>query len=229
MSPKSKTRKPSAREAVALAPEQAASMSTQIADSVRADMQAAETGMFHALRAGVGLLRIRELHIDGSWEERMMNLFPGKTARTLQRYMQIASNFLEAKELEAKDAWNDMASIRTDRLLAAPADAAPGNGAKLDPLERDVGEFVREFGSIRQALKGTPQESDKSGRPLTRGEKIEAAKAVWNRYANLIQEEALNRSSIHLLPDEELDGVASTLRTAYDAMRKELASRGSKA
>jgi hypothetical protein len=207
--------------------EQAKVQSQTIAEYVKGDMQIAENGMFHALRAGIGLLRIKELYQHGDWANTLMDLFPDRSASTLRRYMQVGTNFLEAKQIGAGDAWIGMQAIRTDRLLADPDGDAGRKGAdKTNPLERDVGEFVREFGSIRQAIKGEAADGrDLRVRKLTKTEMIEAARAVWNKYANIIQEEALNRMSIGLLPYEDLDAVASTIRLAYDAMRKELASR----
>jgi len=193
-----------------------------IAQNVRADMQAAEAGMFHALRAGVGLLRIKELSEYGSWEQRMLELFPDKSARSLRRYMQVGGRFLEAKGLKAGSAWDKMSSVRTDRLLADPDGKAD---KKADPLERDLGEFIREFGSVRNADAGTPKAEQ--GRPLSRAEKLDAARQNWVRMANEAQEE-LNSPTLSVLPDEDLDSIASVFRTVSDALRRELARRGGK-
>ena len=59
--------------------EQAAANSKIIAQNVRSDMQTAENGMFHALRAGVGLLKIKELYEHGDWANALMGLFPEKS------------------------------------------------------------------------------------------------------------------------------------------------------
>ncbi len=208
--------------------EQAKTKSETIATTVRTDMQVAESGMFHALRAGVGLLHIKSLYGHGDWGSRLLELFPEKSPRNLRRYMQVGETFLEAKQIAPLDAWVGMNAIRTDRLLAAPADEAPGKGkAKIDPLERDVREFVSEFGSIRKAIKGESEADDRSGKPLTKAERMEAARGIWNKIAGMAQEE-LNHGSAAILNDEDLDGLASVLRTVSDTLRKALAQRTAK-
>ncbi len=208
--------------------EQAKTKSETIATTVRTDMQVAESGMFHALRAGVGMLHIKSLYGHGDWGRRLLELFPDKAPRTLRRYMQAGENFLEAKQIAPLDAWVGMQAIRTDRLLAGPEDTAPGKGkAKIDPLERDVREFVSEFGSIRKAEKGESEADDRSGKPLTKAERMEAARGIWNKIAGMAQDE-LNHGSAAILNDEDLDGLASVLRTVSDTLRKALAQRTAK-
>jgi hypothetical protein len=115
-----------------------------------------------------------------------------------------------------------MREIRTDRLLAAPdqqADEAD-DAAEANPLEQDVREFVQEFGSIRKAVK----KEINDGMPLTKEERQDAARAIWHKIANMAQDE-LNHDSSGLLSDDDLDGLASVLRTVSDTLRKQLSQR----
>ncbi|MFZ4397167.1 MAG: hypothetical protein ACOYOU_16250 [Kiritimatiellia bacterium] len=207
--------------------EQAKTKSETIATTVRTDMQVAESGMFHALRAGVGMLHIKNLYEHGDWGHRLIELFPDRDPRTLRRYMQVGNNFLEAKQIAPLDAWVGMQALRTDRLLAAPESGLMRSKDKVNPLERDVREFVSEFGSIRKAVKGEDDEEGAPGRPLTKAERLEAARDIWNKIAGLAQDE-LNRGSAGLLCDEDLDGLAAVLRTVSDTLRKQLAQRTTK-
>lgn len=219
---KNKSSKPSTAVMTAREQAQAESQSQSIADSIRSDMQIAENGMFYALRAGVGMLRIKDMYAHGNWAAALMNLLPEKTPRTLRTYMQVGQNFLEAKQLSTQDAWVGMRSIRTDRLLAAPdqqADEAD-DAAEANPLEQDVREFVQEFGSIRKAAK----KEINDGMPLTKEERQDAARAIWHKIANMAQDE-LNHDSSGLLSDDDLDGLASVLRTVSDTLRKQLSQR----
>ncbi len=206
--------------------EKAKTTSSTIAQTVRGDMQTAENGMFYALRAGVGLLRIKELFQHGDWANELLNMFPEKAPRTLQKYMQVAGNFLEAKNVKALDVWNGMSVISSDRLLAAPGstEAVTVKG-KEGALVRDVREFVTEFGSIRKAIKGEAEVEQ--GRPLTKSERAETTRAFWGKICNMIQE-GLNNSGYALLTDEEVDSLASALRMGSDTLRKNLAARGAK-
>ena len=205
--------------------EKAKTTSSTIAQTVRGDMQTAENGMFYALRAGVGLLRIKELFQHGDWANELLDMFPEKAPRSLQKYMQVAGNFLEAKNVKALDVWNGMSAISSDRLLAAPgADAKPEKG-KEGALVRDVREFLTEFGSIRKAIKGEAEVEQ--GRPLTKSERSDTARAFWGKICNMVQD-GLNNSDYALLTDEEVDSLASALRMGSDTLRKNLAARGAK-
>jgi hypothetical protein len=207
--------------------EQAKTKSETIATTVRTDMQVAESGMFHALRAGVGMLHIKSLYEHGDWGNRLLELFPDKHPATLRSYMRVGTNFLEAKQIAPLDAWVGMQALRTDRLLAAPESGLMRAKDKVNPLERDVREFVSEFGSIRKAAKGEADEDARDGKPLTKAERLEAARGIWNKIAGLAQDE-LNRGSAGLLGDEDLDGLAAVLRTVSDTLRKQLAQRTTK-
>ena len=116
--------------------------------------------------------------------------------------------------------------IRDREAPAADANPVKG-GPKVNPLERDVREFVSEFGSIRKAAKGESEADDRFGKPLTKAERMEAARGIWNKIAGMAQDE-LNRGSAAILNDEDLDGLASVLRTVSDTLRKSLAQRNAK-
>jgi hypothetical protein len=222
---KNKSSKPSTAVMTAHEQAQAESQSQSIADSIRSDMQVAENGMFYALRAGVGMLRIKDMYAHGNWAGALLNLLPEKAPRTLRTYMQIGQNFCDAKQISTQDAWVGMRTIRTDRLLAAPDQqdeeaTAADDAAEANPLEQDVREFVQEFGSIRKAVK----KEINDGMPLTKEERQDAARAIWHKIANMAQDE-LNHDSSGLLSDDDLDGLASVLRTVSDTLRKQLSQR----
>lgn len=225
MQKKSKTRAVVAMTAKDL--EQAKTKSEPIAAAVRNDIQVAENGLIHALRAGLGLLRIRSFYEHGEWALAQAALFPDKSGETLRRYMKIAENFCEKRQIAPLEAWNGMQTIRTDRLLAAPKE----NLAKTNPenkLQQAVIGFANEFDTQGKAAKGEADaQRGKDGRPLTKAERMEAARAIWNKITSMAQDE-LNHGSAMLLNNEDLDGLAAVLRTVSDSLRKQLAARNQK-
>ena len=83
---------------------------------IREDMANAELGDFCRLRAGVGLVNFRELNAHGQWMGEMMKAFPGKSARTLQRYMQNAGKWLAMVGAETGLAYEKLMSINVEDL-----------------------------------------------------------------------------------------------------------------
>ena len=83
---------------------------------IREDMANAELGDFCRLRAGVGLVNFRELNAHGQWMGEMMKAFPGKSARTLQRYMQNAGKWLAMVGVETGRAYEKLMSINVEDL-----------------------------------------------------------------------------------------------------------------
>ena len=83
---------------------------------IREDMANAELGDFCRLRAGVGVVNFRELNAHGQWMGEMMKAFPGKSARTLQRYMQNAGKWLAMVGAETGRAYEKLMSINVEDL-----------------------------------------------------------------------------------------------------------------
>jgi hypothetical protein len=218
---------PAKDTALTIDTERAQLLRIDIAGIVQQDLAAAAIGTFFGLRAGIGLLRIRDLCGHGSWEARMLDLCPGKSARMLRRYMQIGKSFLDDNSFDADAVWTRMTAITSpDNLLADPdaKDKAARAERKADKIGAAVREYVQDAGSMRKALEDSNRDG-KEEKPLTRAQRIEAASGIWSKYVGGIIDEGIQRRTYTLLPDDELDSLASNLRTVADALRKELASR----
>ena len=59
----------------------------EIVQQINKDMVLGDLGEFCRKRAGVGLCAIRAFHNHGEWEKRLMELFPTRSLRTLNRYV----------------------------------------------------------------------------------------------------------------------------------------------
>ncbi len=96
---------------------------------VRQDVANAELGKFFALRAGVGMIVVKEMCHHGEWAAQMLRMLPGRTPRTLRRYMADARTFLDAKALMASDIWDQLASVGQAQLGAAAGRLLLGDGS----------------------------------------------------------------------------------------------------
>lgn len=218
-----------------------------IVDSVASDLTQAEIGTFCKLRAGVGLTCIKQLCDHTTWESRMIELFPNRSPRTLQRYMQEAREFMQEHAVLPEQAWGELCKYDTTQvstlMIAAPAPMALGTGepeqaeparkgrkAKAAPApvpetsEQTFSQMLIDFIQQRKKAKAKDQTPP---RTLTKKEKIETAISEANRIVN-VTADWLSDGTWALLPDEELESTMAGLRAAADKLRMEFKNRTSK-
>jgi hypothetical protein len=203
-----------------------------ILGQVAADIGNAEIGQFFALRAGVGLIVVRELCERGEWGPEMVKCIPNRDPRTLRRYMSKARDFLENKALMARDIWDKLASVGAaelgggdGRLMIGEGAKAGAGASKLPKEVLAVADYIREAQDSRAPGKGGAGEGDAKPRKITAAEKRKAASAFWNATANRIQFAGLTERLWEHLPDEELDSVSAALTTVASEMKKTLRAR----
>lgn len=212
---------------------------------IGADLDRAEVGMFCMLRAGVGLLVYKAMSEHGDWEQRLMELCPGKSARTLQMYMKQARELCEARQITPEQAWDEASKIDASQvgtlMLAAPAamqigtgepeaasshkkgrkgakaEQAPGPDASAQTFSQMLIDFIQQ----RKAAKAKDAEPPK---PLTKREKVEAAIIEASRIVNTTAD-WLADGTWALLPDDELESTLAGIRSVADRLRDEFKSR----
>lgn len=216
-------------------------------DSVASDLTQAGIGTFCMLRAGVGLTCIKQLCDHATWEPRMMELFPNRSPRTLQRYMSQAREFMDAQGVTPEQAWGELSKFDATQvdtlMISAPTPLALGNGepteeppakrgrkAKAEPApspdasSQTFSQMLIDF--IQHRKRGKAKDTTPP-KPLTKKEKVEAAIAEANRVVN-VTADWLADGTWALLPDEELESTMAGLRAAADKIRVEFKNRTSK-
>jgi len=225
-----------------------------MADMVATDLTQAGIGSFYILRAGVGLTCFKQLCDHSNWEARMMELFPNRSVRTLQRYMKDANEFMETYDVAPEAAWAVLSKFDAQQVAALAngrAIAAPGG-----PRQIGAGETVEDPPAKkgRRAKKDEPAPSPDAPEPtfiqmlldfmeqrkrakkpkptvppkeLTKKQKIEAAIAEAFRVVNLTADWVADGTWV-LLPDEELESAMAGLRAAADKIRDEFRNRKAK-
>ncbi|HRR34744.1 MAG TPA: hypothetical protein P5026_11630 [Kiritimatiellia bacterium] len=201
-----------------------------ILGQVNRDIGNAELGRFFALRAGCGLIVVKELCEHGEWGDEMVRMLPSRAARTLRRYMSEARDFLEAKALLARDVWDKLVSV--GQLDGAAGTLLLGNGGKsagkeMPELPAEVHamvDYIRDGLGVPKTVKpadGAP----KSGK-LSKADRIKAARDFWHPVASRIQKAGLTDRLWELLPDEELEDLATAIAAVAVAMKQEIKRRG---
>ena len=205
------------------------------------DMSGAEVGMFKMLRAGIGLTAIKGMNAHGEWEQRMMELFPNKSPRTLQTYMQRAKPFLAEHKVSAEQAWAELSKLNAEQAVgmllssAQPKQIGEGEEAgarkrgKKDEAKPDVtvgGQPVTEMlmDFIQQRKK---EKSPTPAKPLTKAERIKAAAAEAERVRGLVSD-YIDDATYTLLSLEDLELAKSDLMSASGKLNAEIKAREAK-
>lgn len=177
---------------------------------VRQDIDNAELGRFFALRAGVGLIVVKELCAHGEFMPEALRMIPGRHPRTLQRYINEARLFLDAKALMAHDVWLPLSQVgqRSGRLLG------PGGGEDLPQPAADAAEWLAKKDEEKKPKKPEPGPEKK----LSAAERRQAAIDRWRPLAGQVKDWGVDRPNWQYLALDELESVVSVLRTVADAM-----------
>ena len=175
----------------------------------------------------------------------MMELFPNRSPRTLQRYMSQAREFMDAQGVSPEQAWNELSKFDASQvatlMISGPTPLALGAGEQtneppakrgrraaksdldnnLDTSAMTFSQMLIDF--IQQRKRGKAKDTTPP-KPLTKKEKVEAAIAEANRVVNMTAD-WLSDGTWSLLPDEELESTMAGLRAAADKIRIEFKNR----
>lgn len=216
----------------ALSPEARAKVEGILAQ-VNQDIGNAELGRFFALRAGCGLIMVKELCEHGEWGEEMVRMFPSRSPATLRRYMGTARDFLETKALLARDVWDKLLSVGqlTDtagRLLLGDGGASGKDDKALSKIPTEVkamADYIREEFGAPKPVKPAAGADAKAGK-TSKADRIKAARDFWHPVASRIQKAGITDRLWELLPDEELEDIATAISSVAVAMKQEIKRRG---
>ncbi len=214
-------------------------------DSVASDLTQAGIGTFCMLRAGVGLTCIKQLSDHATWESRMMELFPNRSPRTLQRYMAQARDFMDTQGVTPEQAWAELSKFDATQvvnlMIAAPEPLQLGAGdeepaaqpakrgrkakqeaaPRPDESSQTFSQMLADYIQQRNRKKVKPTETPK---PLTKREKIEAAVDEANRVVNVAADYVAN-ATWALLPDDDLESTWAGFKATADKLSAEMKNR----
>ncbi len=214
-------------------------------DSVAADLTQAGIGTFCMLRAGVGLTCIKQLSEHATWEARMMELFPNRSPRTLQRYMSQARDFMDAQGVTPEQAWAELSKFDATKvvnlMIASPEPLQLGTGDD-EPAEQPA----KRGRKAKQEAAPSPDESSQTfsqmladyiqqrnrkkvktpepPKPLTKREKVEAAVDEANRVVNVAADYIAN-ATWALLPNDDLESTWAGFKATADKLSAEMKNR----
>lgn len=211
---------------------------------IRDDLTRADIGFFSMLRAGLGLLVIKEWNEHGSWEHRLQEIAGAhRSARTMQRYMKHAQDRCVAVGITPAEAWLDARDIdvttmrgrmleagEAQRLLAADgadeAEETDGQGEAEATVEKPTNIFAQMVLSYidMQLDKKAKKKEVAPVAPLTDQQRTDAA---IDRAAKIVAEltDWLADGSWGLLGDDELESAMSAIRTIADRLREDYNQR----
>ena len=214
-------------------------------DSVAADLTQAGIGTFCMLRAGVGLTCIKQLCDHATWEPRMMELFPNRSPRTLQRYMSQARDFMDAQGVTPEQAWGELSKFDATQvvnlMIASPEPLQLGTGdeepaaqpAKRgrkakheaapnpDESSQTFSQMLADYIQQRNRKKVKTAEPPK---PLTKTEKVQASIDESIRIINVTADYVAD-GTWSLLPDKNLESTWAGLKAAADKLGSEFKAR----
>jgi hypothetical protein len=214
-------------------------------DSVASDLTQAGIGTFCMLRAGVGLTCIKQLSDHSTWEARMMELFPNRSPRTLQRYMAQARDFMDTQGVTPEQAWAELSKYDATQvmnlMIASPEPLQLGTGD-----EEPAAQPAKRGRKAKQEAAPSPDESSQTfsqmladyiqqrnrkkvktpepPKPLTKREKIEASIAEANRVVNVAADYVAD-GTWTLLPDDDLESTWAGFKAAADKLSSEMKAR----
>lgn len=217
---------------------------SNMVQQINDDMRGAEVGLFKTIRAGIGLTAIKAMNEWGAWEQRMMELFPNKSARTLQIYMQRAKPFLADTMLTAEQAWADLSKMDLDQavglVLAANTPKQLGAGEPEKPAgkkgKKASGDSDKPGASVSKSIaeqlvdfvQKQKKEKDKTPpKPLTKAEKIKAATDNAERVRHMVSD-WIDDADYTLIPLADLELAKSDLMSAAGKLGDEIKSREAK-
>lgn len=198
-----------------------------ILSQVKSDMQAADLGDFCRLRAGLGLENFRELNAAGNWEERMMQMFPERTPRTLRRYMSNGRKFLDAVGVDAKTAYEKLMTLSADDVRGLIA--ARSEGAKALP-EKGVAKQIAIANRITNAVAAysageKPAAAEAKPKAISKQDEINARNLFALGLSRKVRDWGEDAKLVRTMATETLETVQAELTLVVGILKAELRSR----
>lgn len=208
-------------------PEDMAEISN-ILDLVNMDIGNAQIGKVFALRAGVGLIIVKDMCLHGEWKDILPKAMPHRSPRTLRGYQKDAKDWLEQKGLKATDVWNGLYDFNPAVLTQENGRLMLPKGGSKDSVPeaaKQLAEYLNEKSEEKEAEKGNNGGDDPKPKKLSRKQRRESAAGDMT-LAVVKVNAAINNSDWTLVDTETLDTVASSLTVVAAQIKEELKKRG---
>ena len=199
----------------------------EIVQQINKDMTLGDLGDFCRKRAGVGLCAIRAFHNHGEWEKRLMELFPTRSLRTLNRYVKAGEEVCRRFEASPHKIYDLLTHMDTERIRQqADIDA---NERKLLPVRgvsKDVALENRLFNYVVPITAGEKEKlpARKTQKTTPEQEAAERRERVEG-YANTLRNWSGDSKTLRLLEADALETFAAELTLVVNVIRKELRER----
>ena len=199
----------------------------EIVQQINKDMTLGDLGDFCRKRAGVGLCAIRAFHPHGEWEKRLMELFPAKSLRTLNRYVKAGEEVCRRFEAAPHKIYELLLHMDTERIRQqAEIDAKE---RKLLPVRGVSKNVALENGLFNYVVAITAGEKEQAPTPkapkLTPEQEASERRARVEGYANTLRNWSGDRKTLKLLEADALETFAAELTLVVNVIRKELRER----
>lgn len=199
----------------------------ELVQQINKDMTLGDLGDFCRKRAGVGLCAIRAFHNHGEWEKRLMELFPTRSIRTLNRYVKAGEEVCRRFEASPQKIYDLLMHMDTERIRQQ-ADIEHDE-RKLLPVRgvsKDMALENRLFNYVVAITAGEKEElpAPKAQKTTPEQEAAERRERVEG-YANTLRNWSGDRKTLRLLEADALETFAAELTLVVNVIRKELRER----
>jgi len=201
-----------------------------ILDMVNMDIGNAQVGRVFALRAGVGLLIVKDMCLRGEWQTIIPNALPHRAPRTIRGYMKDAKKYLDSKGLKASNVWQGLSEFNPAMLAQSDTGAlmlkcGVDDTGDVPEAAVKLTDYINELNEEKETRKGANDaDKEKKKKTLSKAQKRDAAAADLALAIGKVST-ALNGDWM-LVDTETLDTVASSLTVAAATIKEELKKRG---
>ena len=199
----------------------------EIVQQINKDMTLGDLGDFCRKRAGVGLCAIRAFHNHGEWEKRLMELFPTRSIRTLNRYVKAGEEVCRRFEASPHKIYDLLLHMDTERIrLQADIDAKERKLLPVRGVSKDDALSNRLFNYVVAITAGEKEQAPKPKAPkLTPEQEAAERRERVEGYANTLRNWSGDRKTLMLLEADTLETFAAELTLVVNVIRKELRER----
>ena len=199
----------------------------EIVTQINKDMTLGDLGDFCRKRAGVGLCAIRAFHNHGEWEKRLMELFPTRSLRTLNRYVKAGEEVCRRFEASPHKIYDLLLHMDTERIrLQADIDAKDRKLLPVRGVSKDDALSNRLFNYVVAITAGEKEQAPTpKAQKLTPEQEAAERRGKVEGYANALRNWSGDRKTLKLLEADALETFAAELTLVVQVIRKELRER----
>ena len=199
----------------------------ELVQQINKDMTLGDLGDFCRKRAGVGLCAIRAFHNHGEWEKRLMELFPTRSLRTLNRYVKAGEEVCRQFEASPHKIYDLLMHMDTERIRQqAEIDLDKRKLLPVRGVSKDEALSNRLFNYVVAITAGEKEQAPTPKAPkLTPEQEAAERRGKVEGYANALRNWSGDRKTLRLLEADALETFAAELTLVVNVIRKELRER----